>query len=165
MIIEEIIWGYDLKLIKRYDVSYRITQCFKCQKYEYINSVCSNTEKCGHCGGSHNTGTYAGPAPRKRCAACQKREHTSWSAECLMRAKEILWAKIVKRALLRLFLILALPLTLKEVFGASASAASAAEEESTRDKEWFTVATKKRKLAGRPLSAVSKVKTINKDAN
>jgi hypothetical protein len=67
--------------------------------------------------------------------------------------------KITRRALLRLFLILALPLTLKEVFGVSAS------EENTRDKGWFIVAIKKKKLAGRPLGAVSKIKIINRDAN
>jgi hypothetical protein len=76
-----------------------------------------------------------------------------------MRAKEILRAKTAKRALLRLFPISALPLTLREAFGASASA----EEESARDKRWSTVAIKKRKLAGRPLSAASKAKTINRD--
>jgi hypothetical protein len=129
---------------------------------QYVSSVCSNTEKCGHCGGSHNTGTCAGPAPRKRCAACQKKEHISWSAECLIKAKEILRAKIARRALLRLFLILALPLTLREVFGASTSAAS---EKGTRDKGWSTVATKKKKLVDRSLGAVSKAKTINRDAN
>jgi hypothetical protein len=75
-----------------------------------------------------------------------------------MRAKEILRAKIAKRALLRLFSILALPLTLREAFGAS-------KEENARDEGWFTVAIKKRKLAGRPLSAVSKTKIINRDVN
>jgi hypothetical protein len=44
-----------------------------------------------------------------------------------MRAKEVLRAKIAKRVLLRLFLILALPLTLREAFGAP-------EEENARDK-------------------------------
>jgi hypothetical protein len=75
-----------------------------------------------------------------------------------MRAKKILGAKIARRTLSRLFLILALPLTLREAFGAP-------KEESARDKEWFTVATKKRKLVGRPLGAVSKAKIINRDAN
>jgi hypothetical protein len=79
-----------------------------------------------------------------------------------MKAKEILRAKIAKRALLKLFLISALPLILREVFGVSASAAS---KEGTRDKRWFTVTIKKRKLAGRSLGAVSKAKIINKDAN
>jgi hypothetical protein len=76
-----------------------------------------------------------------------------------MRAKEILRAKTARRALLRLFLISALPLTLREAFGASAS------EENTRDEGWSTVTTKKRKLAGRSLGAASKAKTINRDAN
>jgi hypothetical protein len=75
-----------------------------------------------------------------------------------MRAKEILRAKTARRTLLRLFPISALPPILREVFGASS-------KENTRDEGWFTVATKKRKLAGRLLGAVSKVKTINRDAN
>jgi hypothetical protein len=75
-----------------------------------------------------------------------------------MRAKEILRAKTARRALLRLFLISALPPTLREAFGAP-------EKKSARDEGWSTVATKKRKLAGRPLGAVSKAKIINRDAN
>ena len=78
-----------------------------------------------------------------------------------MRAKEILRAKIARRALLRLFLISALPFILREAFGAS----TLTSEENTRDKGWSTVATKKRKLAGRPLGAASKAKTINRDVN
>jgi hypothetical protein len=121
LIIEGIVLKYDFKLVKRYDASCRITQCFKCQKYRHISSVCSNTEIYGHYGGSHNTETCAGilPAPRKRCAACHEGEHVSWLQKCPMRAKEILRAKTAKRALLRLFLISALPLTLREAFGAS----------------------------------------------
>jgi hypothetical protein len=76
-----------------------------------------------------------------------------------MRAKEILRAKIARRALLRLFLISALPFILREAFGASAS------EENTRDKGWSIMAIKKRKLAGRLLGAVSKAKTINREVN
>jgi hypothetical protein len=30
LIIEEIVLGYDLKLVKRYDADCRIIQCFKC---------------------------------------------------------------------------------------------------------------------------------------
>jgi hypothetical protein len=73
------------------------------------------------------------------------------------RAKEILRAKTARRALSRLFPISALPPTLREAFGAP--------EESTRDEGWYTVATKKIKLAGRPLGAVSKAKIINRDAS
>jgi hypothetical protein len=156
LIIEEIVLGCNLKQVKRYDASCRITQCFKCQKYRYISLICSNKETCGHCGGDHNTETCAGisPAPRRRCAACHEGQHTLWSKECPARTKEILRAKAARRALSRLFPISAIPLILREACGA----------ESTRDEGWSTVATKKRKLAGRPLSAVSKARTINRDA-
>jgi len=52
----------------------------------------ARTQKCDHCGGCHNTEICAGispagisPAPRKRCAACHRGEHTSWSTEYLAR--------------------------------------------------------------------------------
>jgi hypothetical protein len=129
LIIEGIVMGYDLKMVKRYDASCRVTQCFKCQKYGHISSVCSNTEACGHCGGSHGTGICAGitPTPRGRCAACHRGEHTSWSAECPARIKEISRAKTARRALLRLFPTSIIPPTLREAFGAP--------EESTRDED------------------------------
>jgi hypothetical protein len=59
--------------------------------------------------------------------------------------------------------------TLREAFGTQEEGTP---EESTRlsggsqaTEGWSTVATKKRKLAGRPLGAVSKAKTINRDAS
>jgi hypothetical protein len=171
LINEGIVMGYDLKMVERYDASCRITQCFKCQKYGHISSVCANTEICGHCSGSHSTGTCAGilPAPRKRCAACHKGEHASWSAECPARVKEISRAKTARRTLPRLFPTSAIPPTLREAFG---TPEDGTPEESTRlsggsqaTEGWSTVATKKRKLAGRPLGAVSKAKTINRDAS
>ena len=148
--------GYDLKIAERYDTSCRITQCFKCQKYGHISSVCSNKEKCGQCGGDHKTEICAGagvsPAPRKRCAACHGGNHTSWSAECPARVKEILRAKAARQTLSTLFPISA---TLREACGT--------QGENTPDGEWSTVTTKKRKV-GRPVGAVNKTKTINRDA-
>jgi hypothetical protein len=161
--------GYDLKLTERYDASCRITQCFKCQKYGHISSICSNTDTCGHCGGSHNIETCAGisPAPRKRCAACHGGEHKSWSTECPARAKEILRAKTAKRALPRLFPISAMPPTLREAFGGTPAESTRPSGGSQATEGWSTVATKKRKLQalGRPIGAVSKAKTINRDAS
>jgi hypothetical protein len=163
LIIEGIVLGCDLKQVKRYDASCRITQCFKCQKYGHISSICSNKETCGHCGEDHNTEICAGtsPAPRKRCAACHGAchggQHTSWSGECPARVKEIVRAKAARRALSRLFPISAIPPILREACGA--------QEESMRDEGWSTMATKKRKLAGRPLGAVNKARIINRDAD
>ena len=47
LVSEGVVMGCDLKIAERYDTSCRITQCFKCQKYGYISSVCLNKEKCG----------------------------------------------------------------------------------------------------------------------
>jgi hypothetical protein len=55
LITEGVVIEYDLKLTERYDVSCRITQYFKCQRYGHISLIYLNTEKCGHCGGNHNT--------------------------------------------------------------------------------------------------------------
>jgi hypothetical protein len=155
LVNEGVVMGCDLKIVKRYDTSCRITQCFKCQKYGHISSVCSNKEKCGHCGGDHKTETCAGmsPAPRKRCAACHGGNHTSWSAECPARVKEILRAKAARQTLSTLFPISA---TLRE--------ACDTQGENTPDGEWSTVTVKKRKV-GRPVGAVNKTKTINRDAS
>lgn len=156
LINEGIVLGYDLKITERYDTSCRITQCFKCQKYGHISSICLNKEKCGHCGGDHKTETCTdvSQASRKRCAACQGGQHTSWTSECPARVKEIRRAKAAKQTLPRLFPISATVPTLRETYGA--------QEESTPDREWSTVTTKKRKI-GRPIGAVNKAKTISKD--
>jgi hypothetical protein len=92
----------------------------------------------------------------RRCIACHEGQHILWSRECPARTKEILRAKAARRALSRLFPISAIPPTLREAYGAQA--------ESMRDEGWSTVTTKKRKLAGRPLGAVSKARTISRDA-
>ena len=94
-------------------------------------------------------------APRKRYAACHGGNHTSWSAECPARVKEILRVKAVRQTLLTLFLISAT---------ASIREACDTQGENTPDREWSTVTVKKRKV-GRPVGAVNKTKTIFRDAN
>jgi len=169
IINEGVVMGYDLKSVERYDAGCRITQCFKCQKYGYISSICSNAEKCGHCGSDHTTEKCAGvsPAPRKRCAACQGGDHTSWSGECPARVKEILRAKAAKLALPKLFPISTTVPTLREALGAVPAESTRLSDGSQATENWSTVTTKKRKLQipGRPIGAVSKTKTITKDAS
>jgi hypothetical protein len=173
LITEGVIIGYDLKMTERYDASCRITQCFKCQKYGHISSICSNTEKCGHCGGGHNTETCAGvsPAPRRRCAACNGGDHASWSTGCPARARETLRAKTARQALPKLFPISTIVPTLRETFGA-APAPTPAESmrlagNSQATEGWTTVTAKKRKLQplGRPIGSANKAKVINESAS
>jgi hypothetical protein len=161
--------GYDLKLVERYDASCRITQCFRCQKYGHISTICSNAAKCGHCGSDHTTEKCAdvSPAPRKRCAACQGGEHTSWSAECPAKVKETLRARAAKTALPKLFPISTAVPTLREVFGAVSAENTRLPDGSHAIENWSTVTTKKRKLQtpGRPIGAVSKAKTNTRDTS
>lgn len=169
LINEGVIMGFDLKSVERYDAGCRITQCFKCQKYGHISTICSNKEKCGHCGSDHTTEKCAGvsPAPRKRCAACQGGEHTSWSAECPARVKETLRAKAAKSILPKLFPISTAVSKLREAFGAAPADSTRLSGGSQATENWSTETTKKRKLQtpGRPIGAVNKAKTIAKDAN
>jgi hypothetical protein len=171
LINEGVVIGFDLKSVERYDASCRITQCFKCQKYGHISTICANAEKCGHCGSDHTTEKCAGvsPATRKRCAACQSGEHTSWSAECPARVKETLRAKTAKLTLPKLFPISTAVPTLREMFGAAPAENTrlSGNSQATATENWSTVTTKKRKLQtpGRPTGAVSKAKTTTRDAN
>jgi hypothetical protein len=168
LITEGVVIGYDLKLTERYDASCRITQCFKCQRYGHISSICSNTEKCGHCGGNHNTQECAGlsPAPRKRCAACHGGEHKSWLTECPERVKETVRAKRAKKELSRQFPISNIPPTLREVFGGIPAESTRPLGDTHATESWSTATTKKRKIQalGRPIGAVSKAKkTIDRN--
>jgi hypothetical protein len=121
LINEGVVIEYDLKSVKRYNASCRITQCFKCQKYGHISTICSNTEKCGHYGSDHIIKKYVNVslATRKRCAACQGEKHISWSAECPARIKETLRARAAKSTLSKLFPILTAVSTLREMFRAA----------------------------------------------
>jgi hypothetical protein len=169
LINEGVVMEYDLKSVERYDASCRITQCFKCQKYGHISTICSNAESCGHCGSDHTTEKCAGVSPttRKRCAACQGGEHTSWSAECPARVKETLRARAAKLTLPKLFLISTAVPTLREVFGATPAENTRLSGDSQATENWSTVTTKKRKLQtpGRPIGAVSKAKTTTRDTS
>ena len=105
IICEGVVLGYDLKIVERYDTKCRITQCFKCQKYGHISTICLNTEKCGYCGDRHSSEscTAKAQASRKRCAGCNGGNHTAWSKDCPARMKELGRAKAAKLALPRLF--------------------------------------------------------------
>lgn len=147
------------ELVERYDTSCRITQCFKCQKYGHISSICSNGEKCGHCGKDHKTEICAGksPALRKQCAACYGGQHTSWSTECPARVKEIRRAKEARHVMSGLFPVSGTAPTMRGACDTPEKGIQDAEG------EWSTV-TKKRKI-GRPIGAVNKTKTISRDAS
>ena len=70
--------------------------------------------------------------------------------------KEILRVKAVRQTLLTIFSVLATASILREIYDT--------QGENISDREWSTVTAKKRKV-GRPVGAVNKVKTINRDTS
>jgi hypothetical protein len=50
---------YDLKLAKTYDLKCRVTQYYKCQRYDHIETVYYNQQKYGHYRDNHRTDKYA----------------------------------------------------------------------------------------------------------
>jgi hypothetical protein len=118
LIREGIITGYDLKTVERYDTICRITQCFKCQKYGHISTICMNAEKCGYCGEEHSSEACAKKtqATRMKCAGCNGGNHTAWSKICPARIKELGRAKAAKLALPSLFPVASVAQFIKNSF-------------------------------------------------
>jgi hypothetical protein len=72
-----------------YDRSARIRQCFNYQQYGHVGSTCSNSERYGHCAGSHQTrDCMTAPQDRRKCANCAS-AHASWSQACEYRQWEV----------------------------------------------------------------------------
>jgi hypothetical protein len=72
-----------------YDRSARIRQCFNYQQYGHVGSTCSNSERYGHCAGSHQTrDCMTAPQDRRKCANCAS-AHASWSQACEYRQREV----------------------------------------------------------------------------
>jgi hypothetical protein len=174
MISEGVVTGYDLKIAERYDSKCRVIQCFKCQKYGHISSVCLNEQKCGFCGEGHSTDLCADKtqAIRKKCAGCNGENHTSWSKDCPARVKELGRARAAKLALSRLFPVATItqfftkPFKTPQAEGMRPAGASQAESMrpsgASQSNEDASDAPKKRKLnpIGRPIGAVNKAKAL-----
>jgi hypothetical protein len=186
LIREGIVVGYDLKSVERYDTKCRITQCFKCQKYGHISTICMNAEKCGYCGEEHSSESCAEKtqATRMKCAGCNGGNHTAWSKICPARIKELGRAKAAKLALPSLFPVSSVAQLIKNSFRGHQTAfarptgvsqdentrpAGASQEKSTGSAHAAHMegealeAPKKRKLnpIGRPKGSINKAKTLN----
>src|SRR5271155_1930997 len=103
----------------------------------------ARTQKCDHCGGCHNTEICAGispagisPAPRKRCAACHRGEHTSWSTEYLARGGGKGGGEECQGAPLRLKTVKAWRKSLKEFKAARPTCWGADAENSTQSRRF-----------------------------
>lgn len=63
--------------VRLYEHSVGIKQCFKCQGWGHITSVCAKQARCGHCAGSHDTRDCK-EKDKKQCVNC-KGQHASWN--------------------------------------------------------------------------------------
>jgi hypothetical protein len=113
--------------------------------------------------GGHSTETCAdkSQAPLKKCAGCSGRNHTAWSKDCPARAKELQRVKAAQLSLPKLFPVA----TTAQFFTGSTQAESVRLSGAPQWNEDATDASKKRKLnsMGRPIGAVSKAKTLDRN--
>jgi hypothetical protein len=91
MINEGVIHGCELKTTELYDRSYRIAQCYNCQKYGYhISKYCREKAKCGWCSGEYLTNDCSLKSDKSKrcCTVCKGGRHEAWSLYCPERKKE-----------------------------------------------------------------------------
>ena len=74
---------YDVHTAAIYCRSWEIKQCFKCQGYGHIATLCKKRETCGHCAGEHPTKECPNPE-KPKCTNCGK-NHPTWDSRCQVR--------------------------------------------------------------------------------
>ena len=169
LINEGVAIAYDLKMVERFDPKCRIIQCFKCQRYGHISTHCMNKQKCGHCGGIHTTDSCVdkAQATNKCCAACSGGQHASWSTACPARQRDTQRARTARRTMPRLFPVAA-RMSPTPIFSEIPTGSMRFPSVSQASSDGFSVVTaKKRKFGtpGRPVGAVNKAKTIERDVD
>ena len=170
MIQRGVVHKYDLKTTELFDRACRITQCFRCQRYGHIRLGCKRTERCGDCGGNHNTTDCTTTTRQKarKCAACETGDHPSWAKQCPARASEVVRVQLALKNRLRLHPEPRQPLTFAPYTPYSSNPQSNARAGNMRhpcestDKEWTVVGEgKKRKIGGgRFIGSVNRAKAF-----
>jgi len=74
-------WGLFLRgdhyLVTRHEMTFLVTQCFKCQGFNHIAKSCRREAKYGHCAGQYNTSECTEDL-FKKCINC-KADYKAWS--------------------------------------------------------------------------------------
>jgi hypothetical protein len=65
----------------------RIKQCFNCQRFDYIVSVCRYERRCLICFEQHNEETCKISTNKRKCVNCDD-NHSIWSFQCKIRMTE-----------------------------------------------------------------------------
>ena len=85
LIKKNIVENHELKICKYFNKKNRLTQCFNCQQYEYINKVIKNVIKYDYCAENHFFNVC--DEKRKYCAVCKLNKHEVWLHKCKKKTK------------------------------------------------------------------------------
>jgi hypothetical protein len=78
---------YSHRVCEYFEMKCRIKQCFRCQKYDHVNKVCRNDEKCDFCTCEHFSFECRTFNEHKKCVNCVKK-HSAWSFQCDVKTKK-----------------------------------------------------------------------------
>jgi len=91
IIDEGLIWQGEVFQCEKYDRQCRLKQCFQCQKYGHIGTLCKATIACGYCAQEHNSRDCPSKSDTtipKKCTNCRE-GHEAWNQGCLARREEL----------------------------------------------------------------------------
>ena len=84
LILNGLVKAKEIKAVERFDQAASLTRYYRCQEYGYIARTCKNEVRCAECNQTHDTRvhTTVAPAAAPGCAACGKKGHTAYNADC-----------------------------------------------------------------------------------
>ena len=84
LINDDIIEDYKNKDCEIFVKECRMTQCFNCQQYEYIDKICKNLTRCDHCVDQYLSMNCIVKISirHRKCAVCQYERHEIWTSKC-----------------------------------------------------------------------------------
>ncbi len=86
---------YSHRIYEYFEKKCKIKQCFRCQKYDHVNKICRNDEKCDFCACEHSSFKCRTFNEHKKWINYVDK-HFAWSFQCDVKAKkkqklDIIW--------------------------------------------------------------------------
>jgi hypothetical protein len=87
LIKNDLLNDYLHRVCEYFEKKCKIKQCFRCQKYDHVNKICRNDEKCDFCACKHSSFKCKTFNAHKKCANCVNK-HSAWSFQYDVKAKK-----------------------------------------------------------------------------